>query len=187
MRSITLPGAPRAHRGGRSPRSTRETRAAIEELRGIPQEGVDCEAATAGVGEALRAPGWDGPPVWLHADLMPGKLLVDGGRLTSVIDSGAWGRAIRPAICSPRGTCCLAGRQGRHPRGADVDDATWVRAGDDALRRADRVAGTTGDDRDGTERAPVIGRCMREADFRRVGAVPGTAVRRSRDRRASVA
>jgi hypothetical protein len=31
-----------------------ETRAAIEELRGIPQEGVDCDAAAAVWEEALR-------------------------------------------------------------------------------------------------------------------------------------
>lgn len=79
MRSITLPGAPQAHRGGTVGSLDAETRAAIEELRGISQEGVDCDAATAVWEEALRAPGWDGPPVWLHADLMPGNLLVNGG------------------------------------------------------------------------------------------------------------
>ena len=29
--------------------------------------------------------------MWLHADLMPGNLLVDGGRLTSVIGFGCLG------------------------------------------------------------------------------------------------
>ena len=42
MRRITLPGAPRAHRGGSLASLDTSTRAAIEELRGIPQEAVDC-------------------------------------------------------------------------------------------------------------------------------------------------
>src|SRR5215469_4273511 len=57
MRSITLSGAPKAHRGGPVASLDAETRAAIEELRGIPQEGVDCDAATAVWEEALQTPG----------------------------------------------------------------------------------------------------------------------------------
>jgi aminoglycoside phosphotransferase (APT) family kinase protein len=34
----------------------------------------------------LAAPGHDGADVWIHADLMPGNLLVRGGRLAAVID-----------------------------------------------------------------------------------------------------
>jgi aminoglycoside phosphotransferase (APT) family kinase protein len=39
--------------------------------------------------DALRAPDWAGPPVWLHADLLPGNLLVRDGRLVGVLDFGA--------------------------------------------------------------------------------------------------
>lgn len=39
--------------------------------------------------EARSAPLWDGPPVWLHADLLPGNLLVRDGRLAGVLDFGA--------------------------------------------------------------------------------------------------
>jgi aminoglycoside phosphotransferase (APT) family kinase protein len=60
MRSITLPGAPKAHRGGPVASLDAETRAAIKELRGIPQEDIDCDAAASVWEEALRAPGWDG-------------------------------------------------------------------------------------------------------------------------------
>ena len=62
MRSITLPGAPQAHRGGPVAPLDAKTRAAIRELRGIPQEDVDCDAAAVVWEQALRAPGWDGPP-----------------------------------------------------------------------------------------------------------------------------
>ena len=40
-------------------------------------------------GDALAAPAWAGPPVWLHADLIPGNLLVRDGRLAGVLDFGA--------------------------------------------------------------------------------------------------
>ena len=39
--------------------------------------------------DALAAPAWKGPPVWLHADLIPGNLLVRDGRLAGVLDFGA--------------------------------------------------------------------------------------------------
>jgi aminoglycoside phosphotransferase (APT) family kinase protein len=38
--------------------------------------------------QALHAPGWAGRPVWLHADLLPGNLLVRDGRLAGVLDFG---------------------------------------------------------------------------------------------------
>ncbi|NYJ73731.1 aminoglycoside phosphotransferase (APT) family kinase protein [Allobranchiibius huperziae] len=48
---------------------------------------------TARVGEiweaALATPTWDGRPVWLHADLIPGNLLVREGRLVGLLDLGA--------------------------------------------------------------------------------------------------
>ena len=127
MRSITLPGAPQAHRGGPVASLDAETRAAIEELRGIPQEGVDCDAATAVWEEALRAPGWDGPPVWLHADLMPGNLLVDGGRLTSVIDFGCLGAGDPACDLFPAWNLLPAKAREVFREALSVDDATWTR------------------------------------------------------------
>ncbi len=38
--------------------------------------------------DALRAPSFDGPPVWLHGDLHPANLLAMGGRISGVIDFG---------------------------------------------------------------------------------------------------
>ncbi|QLH20470.1 aminoglycoside phosphotransferase family protein [Streptomyces sp. Rer75] len=128
MRGVSLPDAPNAYRGGPLATLDAETRAAIEQLRAIPDEDIDCDAALAIWNDALRTPDWPGPPVWLHADLMPGNLLVDGsGRLTSVIDFGCMG------VGDP--ACDLFPAWGLLPTDARmvfrealaVDDATWIR------------------------------------------------------------
>jgi aminoglycoside phosphotransferase (APT) family kinase protein len=136
MRSITLPGAPKAHRGGPVASLDAGTRAAIEELRGIPQEGVDCDAAAAVWEEALRAPGWDGPPVWLHADLMPGNLLVDGGRLASVIDFGCTGVGDPACDLFPAWNLLPDDAREVFRRALAVDDATWIRGRGRTLSQA---------------------------------------------------
>ena len=49
---------------------------------------VDAAAARLVWAEALAAPRWDGPPLWLHGDLHPANILVDRGRISGVIDFG---------------------------------------------------------------------------------------------------
>ena len=48
----------------------------------------DREAALRVWETAATAPEWDGPPLWLHADLHPANILVDQGRIGAVIDFG---------------------------------------------------------------------------------------------------
>ncbi|HET6634937.1 MAG TPA: aminoglycoside phosphotransferase family protein [Streptomyces sp.] len=128
MRSITLAGAPQAHRGGPLASLDAATRRAIEELRGISEEDVDCDAVTAVWEDALRAPDWAGPPVWLHADLMPGNLLVDdGGRLTAVIDFGCVGMGDPACDLFPAWNLLPPGAREVFRKALDVDDATWLR------------------------------------------------------------
>ncbi|MEU9112343.1 aminoglycoside phosphotransferase family protein [Streptomyces sp. NPDC048483] len=136
MRRLTLPGAPEAHRGGPVASLDASTRAAIEELRGIPEESIDCDAAAAVWEDALRAPGWDGPPVWLHADLMPGNLLVEGGRLTSVIDFGCMG--VGDPACDLFPAWNLLPDEAREVfrEALGVDDATWNRGRGRTLSQA---------------------------------------------------
>ncbi|WP_171165180.1 aminoglycoside phosphotransferase family protein [Streptomyces sp. I05A-00742] len=136
MRSITLPDAPRAHRGGPVASLDAETRSAIEELRGIPEEGVDCDAVTAVWEDALRAPGGDGPPVWLHADLMPGNLLVDGGRLTAVIDFGCMGVGDPACDLFPAWNLLPPDAREVFREALGVDDATWRRGRGRTLSQA---------------------------------------------------
>jgi aminoglycoside phosphotransferase (APT) family kinase protein len=127
MRGITLPAGPMAHRGGPVASLDAQTRAAIEELRGIPQEDVDCDAAAAVWEETLRAPDWDGRPVWLHADLMPGNVLVDGGRLVSVIDFGCAGVGDPACDLFPAWNLLPADGRDVFREALAVDDATWIR------------------------------------------------------------
>ncbi|MFC9292913.1 aminoglycoside phosphotransferase family protein [Streptomyces sp. NPDC057011] len=136
MRGITLPGAPPAYRGGPPASLDASTRSAIQALRGIPEEGVDCDAATAVWEDALRAPAWDGPPVWLHADLMPGNLLVQGGRLTSVIDFGCTGVGDPACDLFPAWNLLPADARKVFREALDVDDATWTRGRGRTLSQA---------------------------------------------------
>lgn len=52
-------------------------------------EVIDADAALAAWNRALQAPPHEGPPVWVHGDL-DGNCLVDGGRLSGIVD---WGSA----------------------------------------------------------------------------------------------
>ncbi|AQS71348.1 aminoglycoside phosphotransferase family protein [Streptomyces pactum] len=136
MRSVTLPDAPPAHRGGPLATLDEPTRSAIEELRGLPGEGFDCDALTAVWEDALRAPAWEGPPVWLHADLMPGNLLVDGGRLSSVIDFGCMGVGDPACDLFPAWNLLPAGAREVFREALGVDDAAWRRGRGRTLSQA---------------------------------------------------
>jgi aminoglycoside phosphotransferase (APT) family kinase protein len=136
MRSLTLPEAPRAYRGGPVASLDAPTRAAIERLRAIPREGIDCDAAAAVWDDTLAAPGWDGPPVWLHSDLMPGNLLVDGGRLTAVIDFGCTGVGDPACDLFPAWNLLPADARKVFREALGVDDATWIRGRGRTLSQA---------------------------------------------------
>jgi aminoglycoside phosphotransferase (APT) family kinase protein len=127
MRAVDLPGAPPAHRGGPLAALDAPTRTAIAHLRALPQENVDCDAATAVWNAALRAPAWPGPPVWLHADLMPGNLLVSAGRLTSVIDFGCLGAGDPACDLFPAWNLLPPAARQTFREALHVPDATWTR------------------------------------------------------------
>lgn len=57
-------------------------------LDGATAGAVDRPAIAAVWNAAQAAPPWDGPPLWLHGDLHPGNILVDGGRISGVVDFG---------------------------------------------------------------------------------------------------
>lgn len=97
---------------------------------------VDVEAATEVWEASLRAPVWQGQPVWLHGDIHAGNLLVDGGRLSAVIDFGCLG--VGDPACDLMVAWNLLTDESRAVLrvALDVDDATWARGRGWALSMA---------------------------------------------------
>ncbi len=52
------------------------------------QDLLDRDAVLRMWDAALAAPGYDGPPLWLHGDLHPANVLVNDGQVSGVIDFG---------------------------------------------------------------------------------------------------
>jgi aminoglycoside phosphotransferase (APT) family kinase protein len=133
MRAVDLPGAPAAHRGGPLSSLDVETRAGIDALREAEaeadrREGFDLDVVAEVWGRAMREPGSDTAPVWLHADLMPGNLLLDSdGRLASVIDFGCAGVGDPACDLFPAWNLLPADARQIFRDALDVDDATWRR------------------------------------------------------------
>jgi len=118
--------APGAHNSFRGvPLSTRdsETRAAIASLDGM----IDIGAVTAAWDAAIQAPVWHGSPVWIHGDLSPLNLLVEGGWISAVIDFGCLG--VGDPACDLQVAWNFFSAQTRDVFHAalSVDDATWAR------------------------------------------------------------
>jgi aminoglycoside phosphotransferase (APT) family kinase protein len=109
-------------------------------LRGAPLEVVDAEARrgigllegdgrelTAAWEAALGAPVWRGRPVWHHGDLLPGNVLVRGGRYAAVIDWGCSGIGDPACDVMAAWTMCSAETRDLFRAAVRVDDATWAR------------------------------------------------------------
>jgi aminoglycoside phosphotransferase (APT) family kinase protein len=99
------------------------TRAAISAVDGV----FDGAALTRLWDEALSAPGWDRPPVWVHGDFHTGNLLTVGGRVSAVIDWG--GLAVGDPACDLTVAFTLMSARSRADFRAtlEMDDATWTR------------------------------------------------------------
>ena len=123
-----------ALRGGRQPLAEvdEETRAAIEASAGL----VDVEAARTAWGQALRAPAWDGEPVWIHGDLIPSNLLLQAGQLHAVIDFGSVGVGDPAMDIIPAWSVFGAAGRAAFRRALDVDEGTWQRGRGYALHQA---------------------------------------------------
>jgi len=83
LHAIPLPAdPPQGRRGGPLVRRDAEFRAALAASNGL----FDTDAAAALWQAALALPAYAGPPVLLHADLIPANLIFAEGRLTALID-----------------------------------------------------------------------------------------------------
>jgi aminoglycoside phosphotransferase (APT) family kinase protein len=123
LHRIDPAGGPPAGRGVPLAERDVATRTAIGELRGL----IDIERATAAWGEALHAPEWLRPGVWVHGDLAPGNLLLESGKLSGVIDFGALG--VGDPACDLMVAWNLLPTASRrlYREVLEVDDATWRR------------------------------------------------------------
>ena len=108
-----------------------ETRHALSALGGS----VDTDAASA-VWRAALETTWQGQPVWFHGDVAAGNLLVEGGRLSAVIDFGTSG--VGDPACDLAIAWTFFGGEGREAFRAALgpDDATWARGRGWALWKA---------------------------------------------------
>jgi aminoglycoside phosphotransferase (APT) family kinase protein len=126
------PGPHNAWRGEPLVARAAATRSAIAKLRGV----LDADAATDAWEAALRAPGWQGAPVWIHGDLDARNLLVVDGRLSAVIDFGCLG--VGDPACDAMVAWKVLSAETRDAFRAalPIDDATWARGRGWALSQA---------------------------------------------------
>ncbi len=109
-------GVPLARRG-------EATRAAIASLAGA----IDSDVVSAVWEEALRAPEWDRPPVWVHGDLDSRNLLVERGRLSAAIDWGGLGVGDPACDVMVVWKVLSADTRDIFRTALAVDEATWAR------------------------------------------------------------
>jgi aminoglycoside phosphotransferase (APT) family kinase protein len=97
---------------------------------------IDVDAITAAWEAALRAPEWQGPPVWIHGDLDARNVLVEDGRLRAVIDWGSLGVGDPACDVMVAWKLLSADTRGTFREALSVDAATWTRGHGWALSQA---------------------------------------------------
>ncbi len=117
------PGEHNSSRGEPLASRDEQTRNAIASL----QDVLDTDAATAAWDAALGTTEWNGPPVWLHGDLIPSNLLARDGRLTAVIDFGCLGVGDPACDVMVAWTYLSVETRDAFRAALPVDDATWAR------------------------------------------------------------
>jgi aminoglycoside phosphotransferase (APT) family kinase protein len=89
---------------------------------------LDAERAREVWDDALAAPAWDGLPTWLHADLIPGNILVRDGRVAGVLDFGAMATGDPAYDVTPAWHLLDSDSRTVFREVVGPDDATWRRA-----------------------------------------------------------
>jgi aminoglycoside phosphotransferase (APT) family kinase protein len=123
---------PRGARGGPLAELDETVRRSIAEL----GDRIDGRAALRSWEESLDAARWDGEEVWVHGDLLPGNLLVVGGRLSAVIDFGSLNVGDPACDLQPAWNVFAGESRTRYRAELRVDDASWLRGRGWALFQA---------------------------------------------------
>lgn len=126
LHGVDATDGPRAPDGARGA-SLRHWDDAVREAIEASGDRIDRVAVTEAWDDAVCAPAWPHDPVWLHGDLLPGNLLVDGGRLSGVIDFGALGTGDPAPDLHPWWCVLPPGERAAFREGVDLDDDTWRR------------------------------------------------------------
>ena len=87
LHRVPADGGPASAPGQRGA-SVRHLDEPVRRLIRLLRDRIDEPAVTAVWDDAMAAAAWTGDPVWLHTDLGPDNVVVDGGRITGVIDFG---------------------------------------------------------------------------------------------------
>jgi aminoglycoside phosphotransferase (APT) family kinase protein len=97
---------------------------------------IDIPGAREAWEEALSAPAWERPGVWIHGDLDARNVLVRDGSITAVVDWGSLG--VGDPACEVMVAWKLVPAEARDAfrETLGVDDATWARARGWALSQA---------------------------------------------------
>lgn len=135
LRRVDTTGAHPRHphgRGGPLAQHDEHVRRSVAEL----GDRVDGDAALRSWRASLEAPAWDGPEVWVHGDLLPGNLLVVGGRLSAVIDFGGLNVGDPACDLQPAWNLFAGPSRARFRDELAVDDASWLRGRGWALFQA---------------------------------------------------
>jgi aminoglycoside phosphotransferase (APT) family kinase protein len=116
-------GPPPTHRGTPMAQHDEAVQWGISQLDGI----IDVDRARHIWHNALEAGDWNGDPVWVHGDLLPGNILIGNNRLSGIID---WsGAGVGDPACEAMLAWSLPPDARRlYRRTLKFDDATWARA-----------------------------------------------------------
>lgn len=118
------PGSHNSFRGEPLSARDHDTRAAIAVL----HDTVDSEKVTAAWEASVSTRPWDGPPVWVHGDLLPTNLLLADGRIIAVIDFGLLGVGDPACDLMVAWTCLDREARTRFRRLVCAEASTWLRA-----------------------------------------------------------
>jgi aminoglycoside phosphotransferase (APT) family kinase protein len=128
LESLDTAGGPRAgsanfYRGVPLEERDTPTRAAISSLKDL----LDTAALVEAWERALAAPGYTGPPTWVHGDLRPGNLLANHGTLSAVIDFGCLGVGDPACDLQVAWSFLPSGARATFRRSLGADEAAWER------------------------------------------------------------